>query len=110
MKRESIFSSPARFAALAIVFFAGSAQASAQETAPPRPEARIQEVASRILQEAEKANCQSRRCRILVTGFVVPSGLTSQFGLQLADRFSNERQSQLRGLATIDRRYLGDST
>src|SRR6266699_6383820 len=51
MKRESIFSSPARFAALAIVFFAGSAQASAQETAPPRPEAQIQEVASRILQE-----------------------------------------------------------
>src|ERR1700746_2557369 len=106
MKRESIFSSPARFAALAIVFFAGSAKASAQETAPSRPAAQIQEVASRILQEAEKANCKSRGCRILVTDFVVPSGLTSQFGLQLADQFSKELASQQRGIQIIDRSNL----
>jgi TonB family protein len=106
MKRESTFSTPARFAALAIVFFAGSAQASAQETAPPRPEAQIHEVASRILQEAEKANCKSRTCRILVTDFVVSSGLTSQFGLQLADQFSKELASQRNGIQIIDRSTL----
>src|SRR6516162_920378 len=111
MRRESTFSSPARFAALAIAFFAGSAQASAQETAPPRPEAQIHEVASRILQEAEKANCKSRGCRILVTHFVVSSGLTSQFGLQLADQFSQALASRQNGIQIIDRstlrEYLG---
>ena len=106
MRRESTFSSPARFAALAIVFFAGSARASAQETAPPRPEVQIHEVASRILQEAEKANCKSRSCRILVTDFVVSSGLTSQFGLQLADQFSKELASQQNGAHIIDRSTL----
>lgn len=106
MKRESIFRLPARCAALAIVFFAGSAQASPQETAAPRPDGQIHEVASRILQEAEKANCKSRSCRILVTDFVVPSGLTSQFGLQLADQFSKELASQQNGVQIIDRSTL----
>ena len=105
MKRESTFRSPARFAALAIAFFAGSAQASAQETTP-RPDAQIHEVAGRILQEAEKANCKLRSCRILVTDFVVPSGLTSQFGLQLADQFSKELASQQKGIQIIDRSTL----
>jgi len=106
MKRESTFSTPARFAALAVVFFAGSAQARPQETAPPRPEAQIHEVAHRILQEAGKANCKSRSCRILVTDFVVSSGLTSQFGLQLADQFSKELASQQNGIHIMDRSIL----
>src|SRR5207253_7846414 len=34
------------------------------------------------------------------------SGLTSQFGLQLADQFSNELASQQRGIQIIDRSNL----
>lgn len=101
-----MLSSPTRFAALAIVFFGGSAQTSAQETAPPLPEAQIHEVASRILKEARKANCKLRSCRVLVTDFVVPSGLVSQFGLQLADRFSKELAFQQNGIQIIDRSTL----
>src|SRR5215469_15550291 len=97
MKWESTFSLPTRFAGLAILLFAGSVQTTAQETAPP-PEVQIHEVASRILQQAKKASCKPRTCRILVSDFVVPSGLMSQFGLQLADQFSKELASQQKGI------------
>lgn len=106
MKWESIFSLPTRFAGLAIIFFAGSVQTRAQQTALPRPDAEIDEFASRILQQAKKANCKPRTCRILVTDFVVPSGLMSQFGLQLADQFSRQLASQQKGIQIIDRSTL----
>jgi TonB family protein len=92
--------------ALAVIFLAGSAHYRAQETAPPLPEGQIREVASRILQSAEKANCKPGNCRILVTDFAVPSGFTSQFGLQLADQFSRELASRPNGIQIIDRSIL----
>ena len=106
MRWEAILSLPTRLAALAVVFFAGSAQTCTQETAPSRPEAQIHEFASRILQEAQKVNCKSRSCRVLVTDFVVPSGLASQFGVQLADGFSKELAFQHNGIQIIDRSTL----
>jgi TonB family protein len=95
------------FAAFALISSIGKAFTPAQETPSSLlPEAQIHEVTSRIIQSAEKANCKPGKCKILVTDFAVPSGFTSQFGLQLADQFSKELASRQNGIQIIDRSIL----
>lgn len=85
---------------------AGSVCSGAQEASSGLPEAQISNVSSRILQNAEKANCRPNNCRILVADFSLPSGFTSQFGLKLADQFSKELASRQNSIQAIDRSAL----
>ncbi len=95
------------FAAFVLIPSFGTAYCPAQETPSSLlPEAQIHEVAIHILEKADKVNCKPQGCKILVTNFTVPSGLTSQLGIQLADQFSKEIVSQQNGIQVVDRSIL----
>jgi TonB family protein len=96
-----------RGALLSIIFLAGTSFVWAQETSSfAVPETQIQEVASRILKNADKVNCKPGGCKIVVADFTLPSGLTSQLGIQLANQLSKQLASQQSGIEVIDRSVL----
>ena len=51
-------------------------------------------------------DCKPEDCSILVANFTLPSGATSQLGIQLADAFSNELASQQKAIQVIERSRL----
>lgn len=95
-----------RFVLAALIFLLGGYQTRAQAAPNTLPEAQINEVAAKILKNADKAGCKPQKCKILVANFTLPSGLTSQFGIQLADALSKELASQQNGIQAIDRSFL----
>ena len=107
MKKESIPWFLFCLTALVSIFLVCVAYPRAQEpVSSPLAEAQIREVASRLLHDADKANCKPRGCRILVADFTLASGLTSQLGIQLADQFSKELASRQNGIGVVDRSVL----
>ena len=96
-----------RVAAASVIFLmAGFCSLAQETTSSAPPEAQIREVNGRILKNADKVKCKPRDCKILVANFTLPSGLTSQLGIQLADGFAKELSSQQNGIQVIDRSVL----
>ncbi|PYU54301.1 MAG: hypothetical protein DMG55_31965, partial [Acidobacteria bacterium] len=94
-------------AASAFLALLGAAYSHSQETSSVTlPEIEIRTLANRILQEAGKLDCKPEDCSILVANFTLPSGATSQLGIQLADAFSNELASQQKAIQVIERSRL----
>jgi TonB family protein len=82
-------------------------QQSSPESSPPyRPE--IKALAERVLKNADKANCHSNRCTVLVANFTTSAGSTSILGMQLADSVSAELLSQGSDIQVVDRSRLRD--
>jgi TonB family protein len=107
MKTRAILRILSAFTIFVLLLSIGAAYSTAQETPPSLlPQTRIREVTSRILKKADKANCKSTDCRIVVADFTFSSGLTSQLGIELADQFSKELASQRNATQIIDRSQL----
>ena len=88
--------------------FAGVA--CAQKPAPrhfsTEQQSELHNLASRILQHADKAGCKKNSCTILVVNFAGPSGATSTLGMQLADALSLQLSAQAAGIQIVDRPKL----
>jgi len=66
----------------------------------------LHDLAARVLHHADKAGCKKSACTILVPNFTGSSGSTSVLGVQLADAFSKELDSQQNAIKIIDRSRL----
>ena len=90
---------------------AGATGAAAQSPEPQLTLSRQQQsqlylLASRILQNADKAGCKKGSCKILVNNFAGPAGATCKLGMHLADALSAQLASQAQGIQIIDRARL----
>ena len=104
-------STAARTAICFSILFASSVCSIAQSpqaslTLSNQQQSQLYLLASRILQNADKAGCKKGSCRILVNNFAGPSGVTSRLGMQLADALSAQLAAQAQGLQIIDRGKL----
>jgi len=107
MKYRNHFQGPLRFALSVFLSLIGATYSHSQETSSVNlPVTEIRALANRILQEAGKADCKPGNCRILVANFTLPSGATSQLGMQLADEFSKELASEQNSIQIIERSHL----
>ena len=96
-------------AVIVVLFF----QVLATAQAPQSPMAlssqqqeQLRDLASRVLQHADKAGCKGNSCTILVANFTGPSGSTSILGIQLADTVSAQLATEAKGIHIADRRKL----
>ena len=66
----------------------------------------LQDLAAQLFRHADKVGCKKGGCSILVMNFVLPDGLTSRYGMQLADELSSEIAKQQKSVRMIDRTLL----
>lgn len=97
--------------ALATILFFVAGLACGQDRLPssdanPLSDAELNQLASRLLQKASRANCHVGRCALLVTDFIAPSGSTSRLGVQLADSISAALLARGGGIRIVDRNLL----
>ncbi|HET9805089.1 MAG TPA: energy transducer TonB [Candidatus Acidoferrum sp.] len=101
----------ARIAICFSILFASSVCSIAQSPQSPltlsnQQQSQLYLLASRILQNADKAGCKKGSCKILVNNFAGPSGATSRLGMQLADALSAQLAAQAQGIQIVDRSKL----
>ena len=107
MARRTRFRSALRFSTLILLTLVVASYSHPQEVpSVTLPDDEIHALANRVLQKTEQANCKPRNCRILVANFTLPSGATSQLGMQLADAFAMELASQQNAIQIIERSRL----
>lgn len=96
-----------RFVGSVLLLPMGTSSSHSQEASSGNlPTAEIRALTNRILQEADEADCKPGNCRILVADFTLPSGATTQLGMQLSDEFSKELASQRDAIQIIGRSRL----
>jgi TonB family protein len=71
----------------------------------PDESAALQDLVSRLLSDVKKV-CKKGPCRILVTNFVLPEGDTSPYGIELADRLSQDLANGRKGISVVARAPL----
>jgi TonB-like protein len=69
-------------------------------------QSQLYQLATRILQNADKAGCKKGSCKILVNNFAGPTGATSRLGMQLADALSAQLAAQAQDIQIVDRGKL----
>src|ERR1700674_4279846 len=107
MTDRNRFRSTLRFSTFVFLLFLGASSSHSQETSSVNLRAaEIRALANRILQEAGKTDCKPGNCRILVANFTLPSGETSQLGMDLSDEFSKQLASQQNSIQIIGRSRL----
>jgi TonB family protein len=71
---------------------------------PPPPE--LHDIAAHLLKHTKDVGCRKNDCKILVTNFALPDGHTSPYGIQLADRLSQELATQDPTIQIVNRKSL----
>ncbi len=104
MARRTRFRSALGFSTLILLTLVGASYSHSQEVPfVTLPDDEIHALAGRILRKAGKADCNPGSCIILVENFKLPSGLTSQVGIQLADAVTKELAAQQTGIKIVER-------
>jgi len=104
MTNRNRLRSALRFSTLILLTLVGASCSYSQEAlSVTLPDDEIRALASRILRKAGKADCNPESCIILVENFKLPSGLTSQLGMQLADAVAKELAAQQTGIKIVER-------
>lgn len=101
----------ARIALSLSILFAGGSGTPAQSPLTQlalsnQQQSQLYLLATRILQNADRAGCKKGSCKILVNNFAGPTGATSRLGVQLADALSTQLIAQAQGIQIIDRSRL----
>jgi TonB family protein len=72
----------------------------------PQQHTQLNDLASRVLQHADRAGCKKGSCTILVANFTDSSGSTSILGMQLADAVSEQLAVAAADIQVADRKRL----
>jgi TonB family protein len=103
MAERNRFRSAVRFVTLILLTLVGASYSHPQEApSVTLPDSEIRALASRILRGAGKADCDPGSCIILVQNFKLPSGVTSQLGMRLADEVAKQLAAQQTDIKIIE--------
>jgi TonB family protein len=75
-------------------------------TRPSPKDEQIQTLTNWVLKEAPSIGCEPGACKVLVSDFLVPEGVTSLLGVQLADDLSKQLKDSQAQIQVFDRNLL----